>query len=288
VFTLLVLLIQDICYIIINDTEMFSESTNLKQLYCKRVKMKLALSYESMSAVPDEFKEAFTEKDGKFVISKSIEVKTEADVTAVQTAKDHVKAELSEAKEKLKAFDGIDPSKNAEMVNELDILRAKVKEGGSDEETINAIVKAKVDRATEQLTAENTELKANFDKEQGIRFNTELETSLMKELTDKVDSSFTGDSLALLKSNFKREATGEWMTKDGLGVGDAVSKFVEERPNFAPRNTGGGATGSTSATELSGRAKFNDLLKKQQGGEALNHQETVELSTLANQLKNEE
>ena len=250
--------------------------------------MKLALSYESMSAVPDEFKEAFTEKDGKFVISKSIEVKTEADVTAVQTAKDHVKAELSEAKEKLKAFDGIDPSKNAEMVNELDILRAKVKEGGSDEETINAIVKAKVDRATEQLTAENTELKANFDKEQGIRFNTELETSLMKELTDKVDSSFTGDSLALLKSNFKREATGEWMTKDGLGVGDAVSKFVEERPNFAPRNTGGGATGSTSATELSGRAKFNDLLKKQQGGEALNHQETVELSTLANQLKNEE
>ena len=49
--------------------------------------MKLKLSYESMSDVPDSFKEAFTEQDGKAVLTNAIEVKTEADVTAVQTGR---------------------------------------------------------------------------------------------------------------------------------------------------------------------------------------------------------
>jgi len=225
---------------------MFLRINKFNAVVPQRGKMKLALSYESMSAVPDEFKEAFTEQDGKAVLTKSIEVKTEADVQAVQTAKDHVKTELAEAKAKLKDLDGVDKTKFADMQNELDILRAKAKEGGSDEETINAIVKAKLERATEQMTAENSTLKEQLEKEQGFRFNTELESNLTKELANKVDSSFTGDSLALLKGTFKREANGEYLTADGLGIGDAVSKFVEGRPHFAPRNNGGSALGSNA------------------------------------------
>jgi hypothetical protein len=243
--------------------------------------MELKLSYESMADVPAEFKEAFTEQDGKFVISKSIEIKTKADVDEALKSKGHVKTELAELKASY-------AEKETSMQNELDILRAKAKEGGDDEETINAIVQAKLDRATEQMTAENKTLKEQLEQEQGFRFNTELESNLMKELSDKVDASFTGDSLALLKGNFKREANGEFLTSDGLGIGDAVSKFIEGRPHFAPKNVGGGAQGNTSTAPQDNRAKFNDLLKKQQSGETLNRQDAIELSSLANQIKNEE
>lgn len=211
--------------------------------------MKLELSYGSMSAVPDEFKDAFTEQDGKAVLSKSIEVKTEADVKAVLDAKEHVKTELADAKEKLKAFDNVDPAKFKEYENELDILRAKVKEGGTDEETINAIVQAKLERATEQMTAENSELKAKLEEEQGFRFNTERKELLSNALKDKVDPAFVGDVLDLLSGKIERGANGEWMTTEssgydkGLGVDDLVTKFVSEKTHFAPRNSGGNAVG---------------------------------------------
>lgn len=209
--------------------------------------MKLATSYESAENVPDiNVKELFTEKDGKMVFTGIEGIQTQENIDRLEEALKKERSDHGETKGKLKSFDGVDKGKYAEMQNELDILRAKAKDGGSDEETINAIVQAKLERATEQFTAENKELKERLEKEQGFRFNTELESNLMKELADKVDASFTGDSLALLKGNFKREANGEFLTKDGLGIGDAVSKFVEGRPHFAPQNVGGGATGSTS------------------------------------------
>jgi hypothetical protein len=220
--------------------------------------MKLKAMYESLADVPAEFKDAFTEEDGKAVLSGEIEVKTEADVKAVLEAKDHVKAELAEAKEKLKSFDGLDKTKFEEMQNELDLLRAKSKEGGSDEETINAIVKAKLERATEQMTAENKELREKLEKEQGFRFNNELEAGLRKALEGKVDALFIDDAMALNKGFFKREANGEYLTKDGLSISDAVSKFVESKPHFAPRNSGGGAQGG--ANEATATKKESTML----------------------------
>ena len=214
--------------------------------------MKLELSYESMSAVPDEFKEAFTEQDGKAVLSKSIEVETETAFNEMKQAKKHAFDEMHVLKEDLKSFNGIDKAKFSEMENELDILRAKVKDGGTDEETIDAIVKAKVERETEKFTNENSELKAQLEKEQGFRFNTERKDLLSNALKDKVDPAFVGDVLDLLSGKIERGANGEWMTTEssgydkGLGVDDLVTKFVESKTHFAPRNDGGNAQGGDS------------------------------------------
>jgi len=59
-------------------------------------------------------------------------------------------------------------------------------------------------------------------------------------------------------------------------------------PNWQKSSQGGGAQGCGNAQPKEGRAKFDELMKKRTGGETLNRQESIELSTLANQLKNEE
>lgn len=241
-----------------------------------------------MSDVPEGYESAYTEQDGKAVLTGGeFEFKNEADVLAMGEAKKNANIELSEAKAKLKAFDGIDPSKVSEMTNEIELLRTKIDNGGSDEETIKTLVDSQVSRLMEAKNAESDDWKSKFEKEQGFRFNNELESNLSKEFDGKVDASFMKDTVSMAKGGFVREANGEWM-KDGKTIAETALKFVEDRPHFAPKNTGGGATGSTNVVELSGRAKFNDLLKKQQGGEVLNRQESIELSTLANNLKNEE
>ena len=65
---------------------------------------KLQASYDSMSDVPSEFHGAYTEQEGKAVFTGGdFEFKSEADVTAMKTAKDRANTELSEMKEKYKA-----------------------------------------------------------------------------------------------------------------------------------------------------------------------------------------
>jgi len=211
--------------------------------------MKLKASYEKMSDVPEGYESAYTEQDGKAVLTGGdFEFKTQADVLAMGKAKDNANIELSEAKAKLKAFEGIDPAKVSEMTNEIELLRTKIEKGGNDEETIETLVASRTARLMKEKTANDEDWKAKFEEEQGFRFNNELEKNLSAMFEGKVDQSFFKDSVAMNKGSFKREANGEWLNKDGLTVEEVATKFVEERPHFAPRNNGGSATGNNGTT----------------------------------------
>ena len=255
--------------------------------------MKLKASYESMSDVPNEFKDAFKEIDGKAVFSQSVEVKTEADVQAVLDAKSHMKAELTEAKDKLKSFDGVTVDQFKANVDELDILRAKAKDGGQDEEVIKSIVDAKVARATEELTQANTDLNGRLEEANGFRHKTEKDSQLIASLKGKVSEAVLLDAQQIIGSAMKRQADGTYLSDGSMGIDSGltfdqvVTKSTEQRQHWLPTNTAGGATGSGQSAPTDKKSKFNDLLKKQQDGSAT-RQEVVELSMIANQIKNEE
>lgn len=255
--------------------------------------MKLEVSYGSMSDVPVEFKDAFKEVDGKAVLSKGIEVKTEADVQAVLDAKSHMKTELTEAKEKLKSLDGVTVEEFKKQQDELDVLRAKVKDGGQDEEVIKSIVDAKVARATEELTKSNNELSDKLKEADGFRFKTEKDSQLSAALKGKVSEAVMMDAQQIIGGAMERQADGTFLSsgamgfEKGLTFEQTVTKATEARTHWMPSNTAGGATGSGSTAPQNNRGEFNTLLKKQQEGTAT-RQEVVQLSELANQLKNEE
>jgi len=260
-------------------------------MFLQRVCMaKLQAEYGSEADVPQEFKGAFTEKDGKYVFTGGeVEFYNEADKQGFETAKGHIKTELATAKEAQKLAE----TKAMEAVSKNEVLELQIKDG-ADPAKLQELVETKVKVATEMLTKENDELKGiNSD------FQNKIHSGDKKGFINDVRSSFS-DSIqneagAILDNLFERQEDNTYLTKEyfglqaGLNKEQAIAELTKQNAHWGKQNTpshGGGSEGSNVNTD--DRSKFDTLLKKQQGGEVLNRQESVELSTLANNLKNEE
>lgn len=245
-------------------------------------------SYDSVEDVPQEFKDSFSEVDGKYVFNGQIDVKTQADVDKVLGAKQHIDKELSEVKEKLKA----ESQKALEATSKIEVLELQIKDG-ADPAKLQELVDTKVKVATEELTkqlAEANEKNSEFQNKIFSGEKAEFVNGIIGNFSDTVKD----DAKFILNQIFERQADNTYLTKEGLGLEaglnaeQATAKLLETRTHWQKQNTGGQGTGAQGTSATDDRAKFNELLKKQQSGETLNRQEAVELSTIANQLKNEE
>lgn len=245
-------------------------------------------SYDSAGDVPQEFKDSFKEVDGKFVFSGSINVKTQEDVDKVLGAKKHIDTELSEVKEQLKA----EKQGKLEIQSKLEVVELQIKDG-ADPAKLQELVETKVKVATEEL---NKQLAEANDK--NSEFQDKIFGSEKSEFVNGIVGSFSDtvkdDAKFMLNQIFERQADNTYLTKAGLGLEaglnaeQATAKLLETRTHWQKQNQGDGASGGGNGAPQDKRTKFNDLLKKQQGGESLNRQEAVELSALANEIKNEE
>lgn len=246
-------------------------------------------SYEKAGDVPQEFKDSFKEVDGKFVFTGSIDVKTQEDVDKVLGAKKHIDTELSETKELLK----VETQKAVDVQNKLDLANIKIQDGAVPDDKLQELVETRVKVATEQLT---TQLAEANEKNQGFQdtIHGSEKAEFIGGLLDNFSADVKFDAEDILNSSFKRQADGSYLTvktkdfEEGLTSELAIPKILERRTNWQKQNQGDGAGGGGNAQPKEGRAKFDELLKKQQGGEKLDRNESIELSTLANQLKNEE
>jgi len=227
--------------------------------------MRLQASYDTASDVPAGYESAYTEQDGKSVFNGGeFEFKSEADVSSMKTAKDHVKSQLSEAETKLKAFAGIDPKKHRLMLDEVDVLRAKSKGGGNDEETIKAIVDARVARATEDLTTANGTLTDKNNKLEGFKSKTEKSSAINEVLGKHVSKDALSDAKFIVGSAIERQADGSFMSngeagfEKGLTVEQLVAKGLESRPHWKKQNTPGhGAGGANGGGALNKRTQLD-------------------------------
>jgi len=114
-------------------------------------------SYEDSKDIPEGYETAFEEKEGKHIfVGGEFEFKTETELEEMRVKKQKFADDFHTLNTSVK---GIDIEGYSGMVDELDTLRATVKSGGSDEDTIKAIVDMKVKRATEDLTEERDVLK---------------------------------------------------------------------------------------------------------------------------------
>jgi len=262
------------------------------QVSCKKESvMIIKSSYDSAEDVPQGFKDSFKEVEGKFVFSGSIDVKTQEDVDKVLGAKKHIDTELGEIKELLKA----ETQKAVDVQNKLDIANIKIQDGAVPDDKLQELVETRVKVATEQLT---TQLAEANEKNQG--FQNTIHGNEKTEFINGFKSEFSenvGKEISLIGSTlFERQADSSYLTVEnktlnieaGLNKEQAIAKLNVSMPNWQKSSQGGGAQGGGDAQPKEGRAKFDELMKKRTGGETLNRQESIELSTLANQLKNEE
>jgi hypothetical protein len=242
-----------------------------------------------MSDVPTEFQEAFTEKDGQAVFAGGeFEFETQTAVETIRKAKQKAFDDFHELKTKYKDFDGLDPTKYKEMQDELDLLRVRVKDGGTEEE-IKDLVDIKVKRKTEELASENNSLKEKIGLLEGFKSQTEKD-SVLNEALKGVSKDVVEDAKYIIGSVIERQADGTFMSNGkngfeaGLSVEQVVAKASESRPHWIKKNTPGhGAGGANGGGGVSKQARFNELYAKKDKSRA----EVQELNTIAAEIKQE-
>jgi hypothetical protein len=133
---------------------------------------KLAKQVDSLDAVPEPFREAYVEQDGKYLLDTEWE-----DTSGLKNALDAERKAAKEAKAALKKYDGVDPEEFARLKAAADEAEAaKLQSEGRWEDVKKRLADShakelekwtgevsKRDRVIEQLTVEN-ELSAAIDK----------------------------------------------------------------------------------------------------------------------------
>ena len=247
-------------------------------------------SYDKAEAVPQEFKDSFTEIEGKYVLTGSIETKDTTDYKELHKLKQSSFDDMHELKEQLKA----ESEAKTDLQRKLEVTELKLKDGADLDITQELVDK--------RVAAEVAEYKSIHDADQELikGFKNTIHGNEKNEFINGFKSEFSesvGKEVSLIGGTlFERQADNSYLTVEnkilgieaGLNKEQAVAKLSVSMPNWMKQNTGGQGTGAQGTGAKDDRAKFNELLKKQQSGETLNRQEAVELSTIANQLKNEE
>jgi hypothetical protein len=133
--------------------------------------VKVAPVVDSLDQVAEPFREAYEEREGKFYLSKEIEVEDLPSVAGLKSAHNRNASELKILKEKMKAYDGVDPDEFQTLKTEAEQRRAN---GGKDPEREAIVNGLKQQHEKElskrdQLVLEKTERAERLVKRTAIR-----------------------------------------------------------------------------------------------------------------------
>ena len=118
--------------------------------------MKISNSYDKAEDVPQEYKDSFTEVEGKYVMTSPIDVKTDAEFEEVKKAKQHAFDEMHQVKEQLK----VESQKALEATSKNEVLELQIKDG-DDHAKLQELVDTKIKVATEELPQQLSEANEN-------------------------------------------------------------------------------------------------------------------------------
>lgn len=224
--------------------------------------MALKAIYEKQDDIPEQFRELYTERDGKFELTGVEGMKTQADVDRVQEALRKEKSDHGDTKDKLKAFGDLDPEQAVKDLDEIDELRVRVeaaeKGGGFDEDKLEELVskrvireKAPIERENKRLSEENDRLVEENATLSGTITSGKIEREIRTNAeAAKVVPSAVEDIIAIGRGVFEVSEDGAIVTRDNVGVTPGVgvdvylSDMRDKRPHWWPPSQGGGAHGS--------------------------------------------
>jgi hypothetical protein len=201
-------------------------------------------SYEKAEDVPQDVKDQYTEVDGKFVLTGSIDVKNTTDYKEVLEAKKAGFDQLHESKELLKA----ETQKAVDVQNKLDIANIKIQDGAVPDDKLQELVETRVKVATEELTKKLAERDEQIVERDNTIFGSnkkEFVGGLLGNFSDTVK----GEAQFILDNVFERQADNTYLTKNafgldaGLNAEQAIPKILEKNQHWQKSSQGGGAQG---------------------------------------------
>lgn len=214
--------------------------------------MPIEITYNSIDEVPAEYKDLYSEQDGKAVLTGVVGLKTQKDIDTLSEALRKERKDHKEAKDKLAPWNGLDHSEvltKLDKYDELEILAT----GKIDDTKINQLVETKLNQIkgplerdlkkfkemSETLLNENTSLKHNENlrlKNDQIR-SAAIEAKVIPEAID--------DILIIAGSLMELNEDGKAITKqNGLDPKTFFIEMQQKRPHWWPASAGGGGQGS--------------------------------------------
>lgn len=225
--------------------------------------MGLKIKVETLDDVDSKYCDLYTEKDGAFVLTGIEGMKTDEDVSRLQTALNKERADHKATK---KLFEPLGGRKIEDVVAELDRipeLEAAAKGAGNVDELVEAKLAAKLkplERERDKYKKDFEEATAQVAQYQGKERARVVQDAVRAAIGKQTgfQSSAIEDALIIGERIFEIDDAGNVVTKDGVGVTPGVSAEVwltevqNTRPHWWAASQGGGAGGNRGGVNTEG------------------------------------
>lgn len=223
--------------------------------------MALKTTYDDQNDIPEQYRDLYAERDGKWELTGIEGVKTQADIDRLNESLRKEREDHKKTKDRLKVWGDLDHDEVHKKLDQYEELKLKAEQHPNKDDIeaqVNKLAEAKVVTATAPLERELKELRqAVVEKDATINDFQAKETSrtisdaVRKAATEgKVVASAMDDILLLGERVFEVQEDGSVLTKDSVGVTPGVAPDIwlgemqERRPHWWPASQGAGGRGS--------------------------------------------
>ena len=233
--------------------------------------MALNAVHNSIDEIPEQYRDLYTEKSGKYELTGIIGVKTQADIDRLQTSLHKAQQDNKDLKSKFSVWGDMNHEEVMQKLDRIPELEALSK-GKLDETEIEQIVNQRVEgtiksqmgpleRQVSSLTQQLEQTSLERDSFAAKEKQRKIHDAVRASLTElKVIPEAHDDALMLAERVFEiREDDGAVVTKDSVGVTPGVNatmwlqEMQPKRSHWWPASQGGGATGSSTSGLPSGK-----------------------------------
>ena len=223
--------------------------------------MPLQAIHDTVEEIPEQFRELYTEKNGKFELTGIVGIKTQADVDRLSTALTSERNAHKETQGKLSVWGDLvhdDVVKSLDRIPELEAASQGKLDDAAIEDIVNKRVDgtiqsrlAPVERENKRLAEENAALLEENNGFKAANTKRAIHDNVREALvSSKVINEAHEDALFQAERIFEvREDDGEIVTKDGVGVTPGVkadiwlTEMQPKRPHWWAGSQGSGAQG---------------------------------------------
>jgi hypothetical protein len=235
----------------------------------------LNVTHDKIDDIPEQYRDLYTEQDGKFVLTGVGGVKTQADVDRVMTGLTKEREDHKATKEKLHAWDGFDnPDELRQKLDKIPELEVMAKGNKEEfESKLEELTEARIGSRLAPVERDNKNLKAKVEELTTLVGTLQAEKT-QRQIGDKVGEACASakvlqeampDVKLLANAVFEVTEDGSVLTKEnpfgitpGLASDVWLSEMQEKRPHWWPRSTGGGAAGSGGPGGMKGNPWSHD------------------------------
>lgn len=218
--------------------------------------MAIKLVYDTQDDIPEQYRDLYTERDGKFHLTGVEGMKSQADIDRLQSALTKERNDHKETRDKLALFGDLNPDEvhaQLDRIPELEAAGADKLDQAKIDELVEARIRTKlapVERERDKAIKERDEAKTEAENAKGEIRSRDIRAKLTDAaLKAKVVDTALDDILMIGERAFELNEDGTVTVKDGMGATPGadptmwLTEMQERRPHWWPPSEGGGSRG---------------------------------------------